>query len=239
MMIDMIAEKFITISHCKPFPTEIQKYLKESCVAEWIWSSLRIEGSLVRRQQVADMLQGELVKDVSLGEYAAVDRYWNLFPFIYNLLNMETELDLSVTKQLYDHLDPDNSGYRRSNPILRQWDYNPPHFKDVEEKMQELFHWYGNASYPGNPLMKGVVLHNRLLEIYPFGDDSGMMARLTLLYHLMDNGLYPFVLTISETEYNKAMIKYLKDRDSSSLYHAVEKGVYNRLEILEQMLGAI
>lgn len=236
-MIQKIADKYVKLSKLRPFTPEVNHYLARECRIDWIWCDLRLEGSAVSREQIEQILAGELVREIHLGEYARIDSYWKLFPFLNGLLDMETELSEPIFRRLYDHLASDNQGYRRSNPILRQWNYNPPHFKDVEEQMGLLFHWYANASYPGNPLMKAVVLHDKILEIYPFGDDSCTMARLALLYHLLYNGLYPFVLNMGEQEYHDSMREYLKKEDCTMLYHAVERGVFNRLEILLQMMA--
>lgn len=234
-MIEKIAEKFVLLSKKKPFSPQIQRYLCGACRMEWIWCCLHLDGSAVSREQIEQIIEGGLVRDISLGEYSLIDRYWGLFRKIDTLLGLTTELSETVLLKLYDELFPGNEGYRRGNPILLQWNYNPPHFKDVGDSMRELFHWYARAEYPGNPLMKAAVLHQKMMVLYPFGEDTGVMARLALLYHLMFCGLYPFMLNLSESEYNDTICLYLKDQDAGPLYRAVERGVYNRLEVLLQM----
>lgn len=234
-MIDKIAEKFVLLSKKKPFSPQVQSYLCGSCRREWIWCCLHLDGSAVTKEQIDQIIEGELVRDISLGEYGLIDRYWSLFREIDTQLDLKNELSEKVLLRFYDLLFPDNGGYRRGNPILRQWNYNPPHFKDVPEGMRDIFHWYACAEYPGNPLMKAAALHQKLMVLYPFGEDTGTMALLALLYHLMFHGLYPFVLNLSESEYNDTICFYLKNQEVEPLYRAVARGVYNRLEVLLQM----
>ena len=129
--------------------------------------------------------------------------------------------------------------YRRNNPVLLEWGYNPPHFNEIEEQMDILFHWLaterGGINPDINPIMRAVMLHNKLVEIYPFGAHSASMARAAMLCLLMEAGLPPIRLDFSEQEYNEAIVLYLKREDCSPLYETVEKGVFSQLSLMIQL----
>ena len=113
--------------------------------------------------------------------------------------------------------------------------YNPPYSREVEGQMRLLFTWLYSDPYETNPLMKAAQLHNRIIEIYPFEENSEEMARFILYYFLLRQGFPPFSLGISEQEYNEMMINYLKNEDSRPFYQVVERAVFNKMEVLMQL----
>ena len=114
-------------------------------------------------------------------------------------------------------------------------EYNPPHPSEIEEQMDILFQWLGEADFQSNPILRAAYLHNKLIEIYPFETHSEAVARMAMYYELIRNGYPPIMLNLSESEYYSAIKSYLKKEEIQPLYEPLERGIYNKLEIMMQL----
>jgi hypothetical protein len=74
-----------------------------------------------------------------------------------------------------------------------------------------------------------------LVEIYPYETCSEAVARMAMYYELIRNGYPPVLLNLSEQEYYAAIRSYLKKEEIQPLYEPLERGVYNKLEIMMQL----
>ncbi len=149
---------------------------------------------------------------------------------------MDVYLNEKYLFKIYSALTkPDIVEYRKSNPVLRMIGYNPPHFKEIEEQMEILFNWLYKDLYLINPIEKAAYLHNKLIEIYPFETASEAVARMAAQYLLISKGYPPILWNISEQEYFDAISLYIKTEDVQPIYDVLERGIYNKLEIMMQL----
>jgi len=230
-----IKKKLLILENRKPFPPEIKTYIEEVSFHDWIYSSLHLDGSAISKQDVIKIMKGEFVVSVNLMEHSQIRNYMEAIRRIYLLEGMKNELDEKLLIQIFKVLFPEESEiYRTNNPVLLELCYNPPHFKEIEEQMELLFGWM-NEEMMSNPIRKAAYLHNKIIEIYPFGSHSASMARMALLYDLIQHGFPPISLAMSESQYNDALCHYLKTEDIEPFYQAVERGVYNQLEVMLQL----
>ncbi len=230
-----IKKKHLILENRKPFPPEIESYMRETSFHNWIDSSMRLDGSLVCRQDVLRIMKGEFVVSVNVIEHSQIQNYREAIREIYLSVDMKNELDEKLLEQLYCILFPkEEEIYRSNNPVLFELRYNPPHFKEIREQMELLFDWL-NENKTENPIRTASYLHHKIVEIYPFGFRSKAMARMALLYILVQNGFPPIALSVSETEYNETLQCYLKNEEIEPFYQVVERGVYNQLEIMLQL----
>ena len=70
---------------------------------------------------------------------------------------------------------------------------------------------------------------------YPYEACSEAVARMAMYYELIRNGYPPVLLNLSEPEYYAAIRSYLKKEEIQPLYEPLERGVYNKLEIMMQL----
>ena len=101
--------------------------------------------------------------------------------------------------------------------------------------MDILLQWLSTADCDHNPILKAAYLHNKLIEIYPFETNSESIARMALYYELIRNGYPPVPLNISEQEYYMALEAYLKKENIQPIYEALERSVYNKLDVMLQL----
>ena len=228
----------------KPYGERLELFLKETDQVDWIFSCLRLSGSALTRESVQKILRGELVTDVALSDHLKLHNYVDAMKRLTGMKEMRYDLLCrSGIWALYQSVFDVEPQYRRRDPVLPQWDYLPPHFMELEEEMTALYkdvaRWEDGAELSdgrrSNHLLQACMLHMRLLEVYPFGEETEDLARYALLYEMLCAGLPVTVIPMSEQEYNMCIMKFLRSGDILPFYQVMERAVYNKLEVMLQI----
>ena len=228
----------------KPYGERLEKFIRETDQVDWIFSCLRLGGSALTRESVQAILRGELVTEGALADHQKLHDYVDAMKRLVGMREMQYDLlSASGMKKLYRTVFGEEPMYRRRDPVLHQWDYLPPHFTELEEQMTLLYSqvddWKDGAELSdgsrSNPLLQACCLHMRLLEVYPFGEETEDLARFALLYEMTRAGFPVTVISMSEQEYNICIMEYLKTGDIRPFYRAMERAVYNKLEVILQI----
>lgn len=231
-----IKKKKLILENRKPYTQEATEYIEEMNLVDWIYTSMRLEGRAVSKVSVQRIIKGDFLIDVTVNDHAAVGDYQEAIKLAYDMADMGIELDEKYLYKFYEILaNPPKTEYRRTNPILLMLDYIPPHPSEIEEQMEILFQWMDSNDFDNNPILRAAYLHNKLVEIYPFETHSESVARMAVYYELLKNGYPPILLNLSESEYYSAIRSYLKKEEIQPLYEPLERGVYNKLEIMMQL----
>ncbi|MBE6034278.1 Fic family protein [Aminipila sp.] len=234
---DILKKKKI-LDDRKPYSIEMRQQIKKMDFCELIYTSLHLDGSIITKEQVRRILEGEFVVEGTVEDHQAIENYIETLFFMENLMEMESDISLKILEDIHDvSCGTEGPIWRRNNPILYTLDYNPPHWQDIKELMNELIRWTYSADqqFQGNKLLKAAHLHNKLIEIYPFQRNSESTARLAMYYSLMRDGYPIFELRLSESEYNNIIIDYLKYKKIEPFYKAIERGVFNKLDVILQL----
>ena len=225
----------------KPYDTDIRKQLKNDELCDLVYTALHLDGSVFSKEQIGDILQGNAmgaVKEATIQDHMAVEHHVDVFAHIADLLAMDTDIDLRVLEELNDILcGSEGPIWRSSNPILYTYDYLPPYYNEVNEKVSQLIRWYYQAEdeTQGNHVLRAALLHNKIIELYPFAYANEATARVLMYFSLMRLGYPIFELRVNEQEYNDAIIEYLKHKNVEPFYKILERSLYNRLNAIVQI----
>lgn len=231
-----IKKKKLILENRKPYKIEAVNLMNEINTTDWIYSSLRLDGIGLSKTSVERIIKGDIIADISISNHVAVGSYIEAIKELYAMADMSIYLNEKYLFKLYQILaKPQVPEYRKSNPVLLMLSYNPPHFKEIGEQMQLLFHWLHSDRQQSNPIEKAAFLHNKIIEIYPFETHTEAIARMTAQYHLICSGFPPILWNINEQEYYDATRIYLKKEDIRPIYDVLERGVFNKLEIMMQL----
>lgn len=231
-----IKKKQLILENRKPYNREVLSYMDEMNQVDWIYSTMKLDGSRITKAEVQKIIKGEFLEDVAVGDHSSVSTYLELIRMAYDMAGMSIDLNEKYLFNLYMTLaKSDKPEYRRTNPVLLAFAYNPPHPSEIEEQMEILFHWLYSGEFDTNPILKAAYLHNKLIEIYPFETQSEGVARAAMYYELIRSGYPPVQFNLSEQEYHTAVIRYLKNDEIQPIYEPLERSVFNKLEIMIQL----
>jgi len=239
-----IKEKMKQLEARKPFDRDIIEEIEALNAVDWAYSCLNLNGSQVTKEAVSRIVRGQFVIEATVDEHSLIERHEDTLKEAINLLEMDNDLTENVLKRLCGKFMPEGeSGYRRGNPVILTFGFNPVYSKDIQEEIRELFKWlYSDDVSPEinrNEILKAAYLHNRFIEIYPFEEFTEEMASIVMYYYLMQRGYPPFTIRFSQQEYYKSVSAYLKKNDIAPFYNCLERSIYNKIEVLLQMTSPL
>lgn len=219
-----------------PFSAEARAEIKALNKTDWIYSSLRLDSYEINIETVRTLLDGDWSKEVSLNLHSLISNYSEM---IENLIKLEeTKYDMSerYINEIHGALvSPDESRYRDKNIAIKSIGYNPPHFKEIEFEMKGFFRSYFVASNDLDPIEQAILLHNRLIAVYPFETQMEAVARSAAQYILMLNDLPPVDWTISLKDYNDSIRSFLRREESDVLYNHISEELNLKLKAILQI----
>ncbi|WP_027399755.1 Fic family protein [Anaerovorax odorimutans] len=231
-----IKKKMLILENRKPYSREVIASFDEINLIDWVYSSMNLDGCSISKQVVEKILKGHFIEEASVSDHLSIENYKKTIKLEFDMADMEIDLNIKYIFKIYKTLVEDQPlEYRKSNPILKAFNYNPPHPKEIEEQMDILVKWIGNDNCDNNPILKAAYLHNKFIEIYPFEVHSEAVARMLMNYELIRNSFPPVGLNISRKEYNDAIILYLKNEDIKPIYNALIRSIFNKLELMLQI----
>lgn len=234
-----IKKKKLILDNRKPYSKETSDYIAEINLVDWIYTSMKLDGSKIGKSGVQKIVKGEFLVDVAVSDHSSVSSYHDAIRLANDMADMEIDLNEKYLFRFYQILaNPGRLEYRRTNPVLLMLDYIPPHPSEIDEQMEILFQWLNTCDFENNPILRAAYLHNKLVEIYPYESHSEAVARMAMYYELIRNGFPPILLNLNESEYYTAIRSYLKKEEIQPMYEPLERGVYNKLEIMMQLTCA-
>ncbi len=239
-----IRENMKQLEARKPFDRDIIDEIEALNAVDWAYSCLNLNGSQVTKETVSRIVRGQFVIEATVDEHSLIERHEDTLKETINLLEMDNDLTENVLRRLCGKFMPEGAfQYRRGNPLIMTFGFNPVHSKDIQEEVRELFKWlYSDDVSPEinrNEILKATYLHNRFIEIYPFEEFTEEMASIVMYYYLMQRGYPPFTIRFSQQEYYYSVSAYLKKNDITSFYNCLERSIYNKIDVLLQMTSPL
>lgn len=124
----------------------------------------------------------------------------NAFKYIFNILDNEKDI-ITIIKNLHKIIGNniiDNAGnYKTKENYLINSEGKEINFtlpKDVNKRMLELKEKYYNEWNSLTVYERAVLLHMAIINIHPFSDGNGRVARLMLNYELIKNNYPPILI---------------------------------------------
>jgi hypothetical protein len=191
---------------------------------DYAWSDLKLDGSALTREGVASIIQGDLVRSVSIAESSEVRCHEKAMNTFRDLLYMQVDIDRASLQQIAeaweDFFDVD---FRCGSPVLPHLDFTPPYHGDIPKLLDELFRYVSSAYDAGDAAGRAARTHNGLVYIYPFTERSEMIARAAMQYVLLREGRPIIDFGMSESEYNTMTAEAIRTGDDGPLARAIDR----------------
>ncbi len=233
-----LKEKLDLYKKYRPDSPTYAAWEEESMLWGWLFSCMIFRGTPLEKGQIVSILRGEILENIPLEHYGFLHRYRDVYRDIRSSLEMKASLNSGMLSRYYSILFQRPAEFRANNPVVYEWSYNPPHFKEVPEQMDLLFRRSAQNRSEADPLNRAAATHLGILEVYPYGDDSVTMAGVGLLYALMESGLPAGYLFASEQEYNQQIAAYLRTGSGEAFRQMLGRSIINRLDVLIQVSRA-
>ena len=175
--------------------------------------------------------------------------------FVFDFVKKERPMSVSYIKELHHlvtrHQDStegiDSMGNRKRVKLLKgeykRWPNNPTRDgvtyyycppEQVASEMDELMRIYHKKLVNAHVLIRAGFLHHAFVQIHPFQDANGRMARLLVSFVLIQEGLFPF--TISRDQ-RPEYISALEAADDGRYQALIDVLARNQISNMEQALN--
>lgn len=104
--------------------------------------------------------------------------------------------------------------YRDSEVRISGSEWVPPPAKELRVQMKRYFQWYNNYKKKLHPIELGALAHSKLVQIHPFTDGNGRVARIIMNWILLKKGYPMFYI---ETRYKIRYYKAIEAADKGDL----------------------
>lgn len=198
--VDFIVSEFQ--EKIKAYPKIVLEKIERDFTIKFTYDTNAIEGNSISLLETASLLNKKIVpQGKSLRE-------------IHEITNMEQALNFlkktkaDVSKRLVcrlhsitmKNIDYETAGkFRTYNVGIQGANWMPSHGKDVRKKFDELIRWYRNKRSGLHPIELAAIIHFKFIEVHPFGDGNGRIARLITNHILMRNGYPPINIKVKDT----------------------------------------
>lgn len=209
----------------------LKKAIKEATKKELIKASLIVRNPRHTTVSVDGILEGELQKDVTVGDYIFIQNSNELMRVTYGNLEMGNRMDRNLLVKAYRILSENPKGYfRKSNPVVYGFNLVPVNAEDIELQITEMFRKVYSDNAGDDVILMAMFIHNKIIEIWPFEEFSGELTVFAMNYFLMEKGLMPIRFDMEQQDYLDLVSACLKGDRREEFYKYIYGAVKEKME---------
>ncbi len=165
---------------------------EEDLRLRYVHESTAIEGNTLSLRDAQLLLEEDVPAGSTLREMYEILNYKELFKFLRTYKgDISLKLILKIHEILMKNIDDENAGKLRNIDIsISGSDYDPMPFPVLEEELDILVGWYKENRAKMFPIELASYFHQKFVEIHPFIDGNGRVARELLNFILLQSN-YP------------------------------------------------
>jgi Fic family protein len=184
------------------YPSEFEKY-QEDLRVKYVHHTTALEGNTLSLVEAALVLEdGIAPKGKQLREIHEIENFRRLIRFI-NGYKGDITMDMvrKIHSMVQRNIDDEQSGnLRRISVGVVGSTFEPPPAIFVQEELQELIDWYRKNPDNLPPFELACIFHYRFVQVHPFVDGNGRVARELLNFILEKNGYPPMIIEVKDRE---------------------------------------
>jgi Fic family protein len=216
-LLSRINEKMRRFNSFRPLPADAVKKLQEEMRLLHTYHSNAIEGNTLTLPETKLVLEeGITIGGKSLREHLEATNNAKAFDLIEDIAKKKKAIDHVVIQRIHEVVTAgileDAGKYRTKNVRITGATKTPPDWSKVTKLMDELIEKI--TKNKKHPVETAALLHHRFVEIHPFIDGNGRVARLLTNLYLIASGYPPIVLKIEE---RGKYYRFLRAADAGNL----------------------
>jgi Fic family protein len=199
------------IQALKPLNKAELQQLKEYYRISLTYSSNALEGNSLTESETKIVIEdGITIGGKPLKDHLEAVGHSEAFDLMYRLSTTQeiTEEDiLALHRMFYQKIDLENAGtYRRVRVFITGSTFKLPSPSRIKSLMQSFINRLPELRKQHHPVVYAALVHKEFVEIHPFIDGNGRVARLLMNLVLLQHG-YPLVVIppVIRSEYINAL----------------------------------
>lgn len=217
LLFERIQRKKEFLDSKRPLPKSALNRLHEEMRLLHTYNSNAIEGNTLTLQETKLVVEeGITIGGKSLAEHLEATGNAKAYEKIEDFAKGQSKINLLLILEIHEIVTKgileDSGRLRTQNVRIAGMKKSPPDFSKIPKLMDELFNEV--AKMRTHQVVLAAYLHHKLVEIHPFSDGNGRVARLISNLLLMRKGYPPVVLRKAD---RKKYYDCLKKADAGKL----------------------
>lgn len=239
---ERIIEKKKILENKRPLLSSFVNRLRKELIIEYTYDSNAIEGSTLTLNETRLVIEeGITIGRKPLSEIQGAINHPEAIEFIENMVygseDITEEKILHLHRLILKGIEPDAGKYRVSGVIVTGAMFTPPRSSKVPQLTKELLDWLKKNIDEYSPIELAARFHHKFVQIHPFSEGNGRIARLLLNAILLKNS-YPFLINITYKDRGKYLTA-LQEADLGNLYAFVNFIARSSERVLDIYLNAL
>ena len=206
-LLEKIQHKKERLDAHRPLPESAVRKLRDELRLLHTYHSNAIEGNTLTLQETKLVLEeGITIGGKSLREHLEATNLAEAYDLIESIAKDKREIDHTTVQQIHEvvvrGIKVDAGKYRVHNVRITGATKTPPDFSKVTRMMDDLIAFLNlnlqDKEKKEHPVKTAAFMHHKLVEIHPFTDGNGRVARLLTNLFLVKEGYPPIVLRKEE-----------------------------------------
>lgn len=183
---------------------------------EFVYNTNAIEGSIIQREEVPEILHKRKVSGSEEIETKGVAKA------VAYIKNTKDDLSIDLMKKLHEICFKGSKSFagqiRKVEVVVRNSRGDILHqgmpFLKLNSALNDMVLWYKENKSKFKPLVLAAIIHNQFEYIHPFRDGNGRVGRLLLNFILLRNKHTPINITLEDrAEYYRTLQEYQKNQN--------------------------
>jgi len=193
----------------KKYPRIALEKIERDFTIKFTYNTNAIEGNQISLIETAALLNKRITPEGrSLREIHEITNTEKALNYVKKYGGeLSKRLFCNLHKIIMENIDEETSGKLRDFDVAIQGEnWFPPRGKEVKKKFGEFMKWYKENKNKYHPIELVAITHLKFIEVHPFGDGNGRIARLMTNFLLMKKGYPPINIKQKDTiEYVKVL----------------------------------
>lgn len=193
----------------KKYPKIALEKIERDFTIKFTYNSNAIEGNTLSLIETTALLNKKIVpKGKSLREIHEITNTEKALNYVKKYKgDLSKRLVCRLHKIMMENINDEEAGKMRTYDVTIQGaNWFPVKGKEVKKAFNELIEWYKKNKNKLHPIELAAITHLKFIEVHPFGDGNGRIARLITNLILMKNAYPPINIKVKDTiEYVKIL----------------------------------
>jgi Fic family protein len=227
------------------FPDRLRIDYETKLDVSWLFHDNALEGIVLSYSELKAAIDHRIISDVSLiPMYQEVKNHKTAVDFIREVSRAKKppRVDLEFIRKLYGLVTPDAVAkglpYRKENPLHRLYYHEIAAPEKIVYKMRKLADWLDSSEFANlHSVIKAVRLQFRILQAYPWTQNSGKVARLLTNYILLRDGYLPAVVHSIDRQRYYEVLRHENDGLMVLILESLENSIDTTSRFFDELSG--
>jgi Fic family protein len=212
----------------------------------WVYHENALEGVIFSGQEIEQAYENQPLAEVSsVATLRSIRNYKRAIERVRaEAAAKRPKIDLLLVKELHETLragpEPRSPAeFRKEMPLHRSYFHDIAQPAKIEGQLTKLMDWCQSAEFrAAHTIQKASKLHHAFMQIYPYTDGSGKIARLLANLVLVHDGYQPCIFHSIDRQRYYESLRLHESALREFMLESMENGIVNGERFIQQALAA-